>query len=176
MWPWFGSSFSRQLNRALLTRQLLPLIRSLPVPPVAITTLPITADLIGAFPVQRWVYPYCVDDFGQWPGLDQAALQRLDDKQIRRADVLIAVSETLQQRLATFGRESTLITHGVDLSFWADGADGALPPELEALEGPLVVFWGVADRRMDLEFVKALSTRLRRGTILLVGPKDNPHP
>jgi glycosyltransferase involved in cell wall biosynthesis len=175
MWPWFGSAFSRRLNRVLLRRQLLPLVRSLPVPPVAVTTLPITADLIGELPVQRWVY-YCVDDFGQWPGLDQAALRRLDDLLIERADVRIAVSETLQERIRSLGREATLLTHGVDLSFWAGEAGAALPADLEALERPLVVFWGVVDRRMDLAFVRALSAALGRGTILLVGPQNEPDP
>jgi glycosyltransferase involved in cell wall biosynthesis len=175
MWPWFGSALGRRLNRALLRRQLLPLLRSLPVPPVAVTTLPITADLVGQLPVERWVY-YCVDDFGQWPGLDQSALRRLDDLLIRRADVLIAVSETLQQRIRSLGRDSTLLTHGVDLPFWAGGGAAPLPAEVEALQRPLVVFWGVLDRRMDLAFVKALSAGLRRGTILLVGPRNDPDP
>jgi hypothetical protein len=175
MWPWFGSAFSRRLNRSLLRRQLLPLVRSLPAPPVAVTTLPITADLIGELPVERWVY-YCVDDFGQWPGLDQASLSRLDDLLIRRADVLIAVSETLQKRIESLGRHSPLLTHGVDLPFWAGGGDGPLPAELAALERPLVVFWGVVDRRMDLAFVRALSSSLRRGTVLLVGPQNEPDP
>src|SRR5262249_27258966 len=126
MWPWFGSGFSRRLNRALLRRQLLPLVQSLSVPPVAVTTLPITADLVGELPVERWVY-YCVDDFGQWPGLDQVALRRLDDLLIRRADVVIAVSETLQERIRGLSRESALLTHGVDNAFWGGGADGQLP-------------------------------------------------
>src|SRR5690349_10655099 len=41
MWPWFGSRLGRGLNRRLLVRQLGPLLRSLPEPPVAVTTLPI---------------------------------------------------------------------------------------------------------------------------------------
>ncbi len=139
------------------------------------TTLPITADLVGELPVARWVY-YCVDDFGQWPGLDQEALRRLDDLLIRRADVLIAVSETLQERIRSLGRDSTLLTHGVDLPFWAGGATGNLPAEVEVLERPLVVFWGAVDRRMDLAFIRALSSNLTRGTILLVGPRDDPDP
>jgi hypothetical protein len=175
MWPWFGSPLSRRLNRALLRRQLLPLLRSLPTPPVAVTTLPITADLIGELPVQRWVY-YCVDDFGQWPGLDQAALRRLDDLLIQRSDVLIAVSDTLQERIGALGRDSTLLTHGVDLPFWAGPAGCGLPAEIEALERPWVVFWGVVDRRMDLTFVQALSAALPRGTLLLVGPRNDPDP
>ncbi len=175
MWPWFGSEFSRRLNRALLRRQLLPLLQSLSVPPIAVTTLPITADLIGELPVQRWVY-YCVDDFGQWPGLDQASLRRMDDWLIKRADVLIAVSETLRDRIRSLGREATLLTHGVDHAFWAGGSDMSLPAELDELARPLVVFWGLIDRRMDLAFVQELSAVLAHGTILLVGPRNEPDP
>src|SRR5207245_861809 len=110
---------------------------------------PIVADLMGRLPVRRWVY-YCVDDFGQWPGLDQKTLRRMDDQLIARADVLVAVSETLQQRLAGLGRKSHLLTHGVDLEFWKDGRRTETIKQLDGLEQPLIVFWGVVDRRMDL--------------------------
>src|ERR1700730_13210873 len=69
MWPWFSGTRDRRLNRLLLLRQMKRLLRALPEPPIAITTLPIVADLIGPLPVAHWVY-YCVDDFTQWPGLD----------------------------------------------------------------------------------------------------------
>src|SRR5262249_33775766 len=114
MWPWFGSRPSRWLNPTLLGRQLTRVIRALPGEPVAVTTLPITADLVGVLPVKRWVY-YCVDDFSQWPGLDQRTLQRLDEELIRRVDVCVTVSETLRARVRRLGRESHLLTHGVDV-------------------------------------------------------------
>jgi glycosyltransferase involved in cell wall biosynthesis len=180
MWPWFGSALDRRLNRTLLVRQLTPIVRSLPVPAVAITTIPLVADLIGLLPVARWVY-YCVDDFGQWPGLDQATIERMERELVRRADTLIAVSETLQEKLRRMGRESVLLTHGIDLEHWTDAAcapgDGSgVLTRLDALERPLVVFWGVIDRRMDVEFVRQLGGELAAGTIVLVGPESDPEP
>src|SRR5207244_2204836 len=59
MWPSF-CGFARKLNRELLVRQLAPLVRHLPEPVIAVTTLPLVADLVGILPVTRWVY-YCVD-------------------------------------------------------------------------------------------------------------------
>jgi glycosyltransferase involved in cell wall biosynthesis len=175
MWPWFGSRLSRRLNRTLLLRQLTPLARSLPAPPVVVTTLPIVADLIGALPVCRWVY-YCVDDFGQWPGLDQVPLRRMDELLMARADVLIAVSETLRERMRSRGRDAHLLTHGVDLDFWAgNGAPGAVAA-LAGLERPLVTFWGVVDRRMDLSILRQLAADLPAGTIVLAGPESDPDP
>jgi len=175
MWPWFTSTSGRWLNRRLLVRQLSRVLRALPEPPVAVTTVPVVADLIGQLPVRRWVY-YCVDDFAEWPGLDQATLRRMEDRLLAQADTVIAVSEPLQDRLARKGRGSALLTHGVDLARWVAPPGGAALPALAGLEPPLVVFWGMVDRRMDAAFVTRLASDMPRGTILLVGPTANPDP
>ncbi len=173
MWPWFGSRFARALNRELLARQLNPLLERLPAPAVAVTTHPLVADLPGRLAVARWVY-YCVDDFGQWPGLDQPTLRTMEEKLVGRADALVAVSEVLQERLRRMGRSSHLLTHGVDPDFWNGGQEGL--PRLAGLERPLVVFWGVTDRRLDTAFVSRLAADLGRGTVLLAGPEADPDP
>jgi len=175
MWPWISTRFDRWLNRRLLIRRLVPLLRSLPTPPVAITTIPIVADLMGRLPVQRWVY-YCVDDFSKWPGLDHSALEQLEHRLVDQADVAIAVSETLQEKLAGMGKASHLLTHGVDTAHWATNGRGHPVHELERLERPLIVFWGVVDRRLDVDFVRRLADDLTRGTIVLLGRNDEPDP
>ncbi len=175
MWPWFSSQPSRWLNRTMLSRQLTNVIRGMPSEPVAVTTLPITADLVGVLPVKRWVY-YCVDDFSQWPGLDQRTLQRLDEELIRRVDVCVAVSETLRERIRGLGRDANLLTHGVDVEFWQSGGAGVSVPELDGLPRPLVVFWGVVDRRMDVAFLHRLAAEMREGTVVVIGPWNDADP
>ena len=175
MWPWFRSKWDRRINRRLLGRSLTAVVESLPEPPIAITTLPIIADLVGLLPVRRWVY-YCVDDFSEWPGLDGATLRRMEEVLVQRTDTLIAVSETLRERLAGMGRTAHLLTHGVDGDFWSRPQDGATIPQLAEVERPLVVFWGVVDRRMDVEFVRRLDAELTHGTIVLAGPESDPDP
>ncbi len=173
MWPWFGSGRDRQLNRWLLSKQLSSLIAQLPQPVVGLTTLPITADLPDALPVDRWVY-YCVDDFSQWPGLDRDTLRRMDLAMIQRADFLVAVSETLQTMLAAEGRSASLLTHGVDVEFW--NPTSAASVKLLESQGPHIVFWGVIDRRMDSASLRQLSQDLTDGTIVLIGPQQDPDP
>jgi hypothetical protein len=175
MWPCMSSRFDRWLNRELLLRQLGGVLRSLPSPPIAVTTLPIVADLIGPLPVRHWVY-YCVDDFGAWPGLDHEPLRRLEELLVQRVDRVVAVSETLQSRLAGLGRESHLLTHGVDLEFWQGSGPAADIAGLENLPRPLLLFFGVLDRRMDVAWVARLAEGLEAGTILLVGPLADPDP
>lgn len=171
MWPWCGTRFGRWLNRRLLRRQLAGVIAALPSPPIAVTTLPIVADLVGVLPVRRWVY-YCVDDFSQWPGLDQRALARLEELLVARVDGCVAVSETLQGRLRGMGRESHLLTHGVEADFWRGQGRGAEPAALAGLPRPLVVFWGLVDRRMDTGFLHRLAADLTQGTIVILGPRE----
>jgi len=207
MWPWFGSRRDRRLNSWLLSKQLTSLLESMPQPIVGITTLPITADLPDVLPVDRWVY-YCVDDFSLWPGLDGDTLRRMDRQMIRRADSIVAVSDNLQAMIASEGRSSSLLTHGVDVDFWRgeESCSEAPASEHNALEAPAspfdsggsggrslravrsragalergekpwIVFWGVIDRRMDVSLLQQLSRDLTDGTILLVGPQQDPDP
>ena len=175
MWPWIRWKHDRWLNRILLTRQLEPIVRRSPEPVIAITTIPIVADLIGRLPVDRWVY-YCVDDFGKWPGLDQAAIQQAEDRLVLGVDIAVAASEHLQAGLACKGRTSHLLTHGVDLEVWKHPTESSPLSATQELERPLIVFWGLVDRRLDVEFIRRLSADLTRGTILLVGPEADPDP
>jgi len=177
MWPTFSSPISRRLNRFLLGSQLRRRLGNYDGQRVAVTTVPIVADLMGRLPVDRWVY-YCVDDFSHWPGLDQKAMAHLEKTVIAKADCLIAAGATLQQRLRESGKPVHLLTHGVDLDCWNNPTSvqsGTRFP-WQSLEHPLVVFWGVIDQRMDVEFLRQLSHDLDRGTIVLVGPQADPDP
>jgi glycosyltransferase involved in cell wall biosynthesis len=178
MWPSFRSRPARGLNRRLLTRAVRPVAGSLPRPPVVVTTLPVVADLVGRFAAARWVY-YCVDDFAVWPGLDGRTIRAMEAELVAKVDAVVAVSETLQSHVARLGKPSHLLTHGVDLDHFRRPAGADLPAslrELAALPQPLVVFWGVIDRRTDLALVRALSGSLTEGTALFVGPQDDPDP
>ena len=142
---------------------------------MAVTTIPLVADVMADLPVRRWVY-CCVDDFGAWPGLDGATLRRMEERLVEQADVLVAVSDTLRERLTGKGEEVHLLSHGVDIDFWAQPAGGEALPQLAGLERPLVVFWGLIDRRMDVEMVGRLAASLPRGTIAIAGPEADPDP
>ncbi len=175
MWPWLTRSFDRRLNRSLLCKQLLPLVRNQPAPLIGVTTLPIVADLMDDLPVARWIY-YCVDDFSQWPGLDSRTMEAQERRVVERADVVIAVSEVLAERMASMGRAAELLSHGVDLDHWLCPIEAAPLPILAGLERPLVVFWGLIDRRLDVKILRRTAAEMDRGTLLLVGPEQNADP
>jgi glycosyltransferase involved in cell wall biosynthesis len=180
MWPYFTRRHDRWLNRKLLTRAIVPRLRGKEV--TAITTLPLMADLVGALPVRKWVY-YCVDDFGQWPGLDGRTLERMERELVGKVETIVCAGEVLRDRMRSLGRnDAHLLPHGVDLEHWQaeratdEGQAEAWTPTWPELERPLVVFWGLIDRRLDIAWLEALGRHMQQGTILLVGPAQDPDP
>ncbi|MCA9117499.1 MAG: glycosyltransferase [Planctomycetaceae bacterium] len=175
MWPEFRTGAGRAMNRRLLTCALRQRVLAANGPVIGITTLPIVADLMDRLGLERWVY-YCVDDFSTWPGLDHRPLEEMEELLISGVDRLIAVSENLHDRLSARGREARLLPHGIDLDFWSvPQSPGGLPQPASATD-PLIVFWGLIDRRMDVKFVHRLADDLDSGTVLLAGPQDCPDP
>ncbi len=174
MWPYIRRPWDRWLNRLLLGRFLRGLIEGLPETPWVISKVPIVADLMGRLPVCRWVY-YCVDDLAHWPGLDNRALARLEETAVRRADVVLAASEVLRDKLTHLGRHVHLLTHGVDLEQWRRPG-GPPPPELAGLRRPLILYWGMVDPRLDWMVVRRLTAEPAVGTVVLLGPGRDPDP
>lgn len=173
MWPWFRRTHDRWLNERLLMRALNLVLRNTRGPVQALTTVPIVADLIGRLPIARWSY-YCVDDFSCWPGLDQPTMLQMEQELLAKCDDVIAVSENLVDRLRSLGRTAGLLTHGVDLDFWQSGDNAQCLPCFPKDNQPLIVFWGVVDRRMNVDWIEHLARRLSGGKIALVGPLDRP--
>lgn len=174
MWPWFKRGWDRAFNRWLLRKQLVDRLSQGGKAKLAVTTIPIVADLMDELPVERWIY-YCVDDFSLWPGLDQATMALLEERVIHRADFLIAASVSLQDRLSAMGRKAALCTHGVDLEVWQ--STSTKPYTWPApIHGPIALFWGMIDRRLDTAFLTHLAQRMPNLAIVLVGPAQHPDP
>ncbi len=163
-------AWDRALNRWLLTKAL----REDAKDAIAITTLPIVAPLLNQLPVHRWIY-YCVDDFALWPGLSGRVFQSQERELIKRADTVVAASENLAANIRPFHPRVELMTHGVDLDFWGMQMTVAEVP-FGDVERPLVIFWGVVDRRMNADWVLQLADAMAQGTVLLVGPQQDPDP
>ena len=174
MYPGFRRSWQRQFNASSIDRSVRPHCEPGPRR-VAITTLPITADLPGRLPVDRWVY-YCVDDFSVWPGLDGSIMDDMERRLVERVDAVAAVSETLRDRLRGMGRDSRLLTHGIDLDHWtsADASSADLPAWWRDLSRPIMLFWGVVDARLDAEWCLTMAQQV--GTLVLMGPQQSPEP
>jgi glycosyltransferase involved in cell wall biosynthesis len=172
MYPGFRTPWQRSLNAKLLAKFLTERVSRLR-DAVVLSAVPISADLPARVDAHRWVY-YCVDDFSAWPGLDSRPLQEMEKALVGRADRLVAAGDNLAARLSGMGRHAEVLPHGIELAHWSrsDG-DASL---LADLPRPLVLFWGLVDRRLDVRCLEALDRRMTAGTIAIVGPQQDPDP
>ncbi|HXQ23103.1 MAG TPA: hypothetical protein VN812_15605, partial [Candidatus Acidoferrales bacterium] len=182
MWPGFRRPWQRALNRRLMVGAVHRALRT-SVPRAAerrvvITTLPITAALVGRLDVDAWIY-YCTDHYSAWPGLDGDVLADMEHELVRRVDRIVAVSPALQERVSSMGRHALLLSHGVDVGHWgwlsgngqrSAPAASALPTWWSQLRHPIVLFWGLIGTQLDIEWVRALQDSASAGTFVLVGP------
>jgi hypothetical protein len=172
MYPGFRTRWQRRLNARLLSNYLADKVAHLR-DAVVLSVLPITADLPARVEAKRWVY-YCVDDFSAWPGLDAAPLQAMEKEFVGRADRIVTAGANLSARIAAMGRQSQIISHGIDLTHWArTGGNARL---LADLPRPIVLYWGLVDRRLDVDAIEALGRRMASGSIAIVGPRQDPDP
>ena len=169
MWPGFRSRWQRRVNAAAMRRAVRRAAgpKREGVSRVVLSTLPITADLVGPLDADRWVY-MAVDDFSVWPGLDGSVMDAMEREQAARVDACVAAGETLRARLAGMGRAARVITHGIDLDHWRQ-PQHAPPAWTRGVAGQSVVFWGLIDARLDAGWCRRV-VESTDGTLVLVGP------
>ena len=200
MYPGFRAGWQRRVNRGLIEHAVRQCwsVRGAGGDggdDVVLTTLPVCADLVGRLG-GRWVY-YCVDDFGSWPGVDQGVMREMEAALVKKVDAVVCVSETLVQRMIRLGRgDAVLLTHGIDVGHWQGGKksagkqggneDGLAGDErmmrrkqfgwARDVYGPLYLFWGLIDKRLDVAWVAKLGEAAARegGRLVLLGPEQSP--
>jgi glycosyltransferase involved in cell wall biosynthesis len=141
---------------------------------ILVTALPLAAALLDHLHFDRVVY-YCVDDFSLWPGADRALQSAFECRLLAATDVVIAASQTLEERFSALGHDAHFLPHGVDAAHWRvpTAASPAAVAALEGLPRPLLLFWGLIDRRLDTEWLRACR-RAIGGTVVLAGPQRAP--
>lgn len=173
MYPGFRRAWQRRFNTNRVAKAIQPNL----IPDcrhVVITTLPVTADLLGKLKVDRWLY-YCVDNYAQWPGTDSFVMQLMEEELVPKADAVACVSEVLQQRAVGMGADQpSLIQHGVNTSIWQTPAtDSVLNARWPSDDQHIALFWGLIDERMDRQWVNALVDQ-QRCRVVFAGPvQDN---
>ncbi len=176
LWPDWRAAWQRAWNGRVLARELGSALPSNGTR-VLVSALPIAATLLRELDFDRVVY-YCVDDFSVWPGADSHSLRRMEDELVERCDAVLAVSTALRDRFARMGIDARMLSHGVDAQLWSgDGRNGDSPVArlLEELPAPRKLFWGLIDRRLDTDWVRAIQESTG-GSTILVGPRRGEDP
>jgi glycosyltransferase involved in cell wall biosynthesis len=161
----------RRFNQRLILASVRMLLWRLGVrPDLTWFVVPHLAGVAGQLGEQLSVY-YCTDDHASLPNVDVDAVRAMDDELTRRADVVFVTSETLLPRKLALNPETHLAPHGVDYAHFARAGDPALaiPDDVARLPGPIVGFFGLIERWIDLDLVSFLAERRPDWTFLLIG-------
>ncbi|HEV2946336.1 MAG TPA: glycosyltransferase, partial [Gemmataceae bacterium] len=175
---------ARKLNAWILRRAIKKYLTAnvAQIPPVAgaepskprlfiVSTLPLTADLVGAIPDSTFIY-YLVDDYASWPGLTNRLVREMDREQARAADRVVAASKALAELHREITNRIDYLPHGVDLDHFALGRQVREQRKRDGIR-PIadIVFFGALDERIDQELFNALIRARPDLRFLCLGPR-----
>jgi glycosyltransferase involved in cell wall biosynthesis len=163
---WPASKIAFALNRRLLKRQLDREMDARDMRrPILWTSLPSALPVVGTLHERALVY-YCCDDFGSLVGVDHKPVMAMERELVERADLVLAASEVLADRLPS--EKTFLIPHGTDLDHFARPVERAADlPHGRKVAG----FYGSLDARLDYEMLLATAKRLSDWQFVLIGPE-----
>lgn len=165
--PFHQFSAVRWLNRHLLRWQLKRQLKVLKIPAdeslILWLALPSAVCIVGALQEQQVVY-YCGDDFSSLAGVDHTTMALLEHQLAAKADIILCASEKLQLKFSAY--RSYLVTHGVDLSLFANKY--AKPVELNA-ERPIAGFYGLLADWIDVNLITNIARHCPEWDFVLIG-------
>jgi hypothetical protein len=169
--PFHGSELVRRANRVLLVGMLRLLLRLRGIRrPITWFVVPHMAPVVGQLGERLSVY-YCIDDYAALPDVDVEAVRAMDETLTRRADLVFVASDTLLEKKRALNPHTHVSPHGVDYDHFVKAQDPALPiPEDAAgLPRPVIGFFGLIERWIELDLVKYLAEQRPHWSFLMIG-------
>jgi glycosyltransferase involved in cell wall biosynthesis len=160
----------RRLNRALMPLAVRWLAWSEGLrDPITWFVLPHLAPVVGRVGERLSVY-YCIDDYSALPDVNEEAIRALDAETTRRADLVFVASDTLLAAKKALNPQTQVSPHGVDVDHFARARNGAAPPaDLAGLPRPVVGFFGLIEKWIDLDLVDYLAGQRPGWTFVMIG-------
>jgi glycosyltransferase involved in cell wall biosynthesis len=162
----------RALNRRLLDLQVRRAIRKLGfADPILWAYVPQAEALLRTLDPPLVVY-HCVDDIAAQPGIDAASTRSAEQRFARRADLVLASSPKLAERMRTLSRHVLYAPNVADTAHFASALeDGPVDAALEDLPRPRILFMGaIVASKLDMTLLASLARLRPQWSFVLVGP------
>jgi glycosyltransferase involved in cell wall biosynthesis len=180
--PFHRFAWVRRLNQTLLLAILRWLMwRENIRRPISWFMIPHLSPVVGRLDEELSVY-YCIDDYAALPGVDPGAIQTMDEELTRKADIVFIASDTLLKKKRALNPNTHVSPHGVDFDHFAQAQDEtlAVPADIAKLLRPVVGFFGLIERWIDLDLVDLLAEQRPHWSFVMIGrvalPEDQiPH-
>ena len=168
----------RRCNQALLLATIrLLMFREKVSRPISWFVVPHMAPVAGHLGECLSVY-YCIDDYASLPDVDVDAIRRMDDDLTKRADLVLVASATLLEGKRALNPNTHMSPHGVDFDHFvkAQSAELEIPSDARpqnasagGATGPVIGFFGLIERWIDLDLVAYLADQRPTWTFLMIG-------
>ena len=170
--PWFIPPI-RKMNGILGRRFLKKLFHEYDIQsPVLITTFPCTVDVFRAVRRETKQVYYCVDEWSEYPGLDQRRWKDMERKLLECVDGTAFTSRDLLDRKQSNVKQSLYLPHGVDFNHFSRAnvqETCANIDLLDSLPKPIIGFFGTMDSWVDLAAIAALAKRFPKYSFVVIG-------
>ena len=139
--------------------------------PVLWAYVPQAEALLTALEPDLVVY-HSVDDIAAQDGVDESSFAAAERRFAARADLVIASSPALAERMRTLSSRVLYAPNVADTERFATALDpGPIDSGLSALPEPRIVFVGaIAAKKLDLDLIRALAAARPGWAVALVGP------
>jgi glycosyltransferase involved in cell wall biosynthesis len=120
---------------------------------------------------ERLTIFYCIDEYSKLPDVDSGAIQAMDDELTAAADIVFVCSQGLLETHQPRNANTYLSPHGVDTELFAlaTSPETEIPDEMKGASGPIIGFWGLLERWVDLSILEHIARARPDWTILLIG-------
>lgn len=132
--------------------------------------LPHYYSLAVTLKVKGVIY-YCVDEYAAQPNVDSNAIRKMEKALLKKADVVFAVSDKLLKKKRKINPNTYLSPHGVNVDHFSKAMDKSvvLPEDIIMIDRPIIGFFGLIQRRIDLELIKFLASKRNAYSFVLIG-------
>jgi len=171
IFPFHKYRFIKAINRFILIRSLKFMCKKLGFgKPILWIIIPHISVVVGKLNEKLVVY-YCVDNFSSLPGVDSKAIAHLDGELAKAADVVFTPSQILYSKKKKINPNTFLSPHGVDMKHFAKavGIDLPIPLDIKAVKKPIVGFFGVIEKWIDLDLVKYIALCHPQWSLVFIG-------
>jgi len=113
-----------------------------------------------------------VDDISAHPRIDSASFRAAEARFARRADVVLASSQPLAERMRRLNRNVYYMANVADTELFSTAQrSGPIDPAVAALPRPRIVFVGaIAGTKLDIRLLIELAELRPQWSVVLVGP------
>lgn len=167
--PAYGNPLATRANAVLVRLQVLAAMRRLGMRrPISWCFLPSAAPVAGTLGEALVLY-HVVDEFSAFSDAS-AHVPALEERLLRRADLVVASSEKLLEAKRRVNPNTVLVRHGVDWAHFARACEpGPIPEDLARLPRPVIGFFGLVADWIDLALVRRVAHVYPSASVALLG-------